>query len=49
MSSKFAWLRTAGGSRPPHLGTRSIVLGGIGGFIAIGALALLGASLAVTL
>jgi CBS-domain-containing membrane protein len=47
--NRLALLRTAGGSRPAHLGTRAVVLGGIGGFIAIGALALLGTSLAVTL
>jgi CBS-domain-containing membrane protein len=39
----------AGGSRPPHLGLRPIVLGGLGGFLGIGALALLGGSLGVAL
>lgn len=39
----------AGGSRPPHLGLRAIALGGLGGFLAIGALALLGGSLGVVL
>jgi CBS-domain-containing membrane protein len=48
MAGKFS-LQSAGGSRPPHLGIRAIVLGGIGGFIAIGTLALLGPSLSVTL
>jgi CBS-domain-containing membrane protein len=46
--AKFSF-QSAGGSRPAHLGTRAILLGGIGGFIAIGALALLGPSLSVTL
>jgi CBS-domain-containing membrane protein len=41
--------RGAGGQRPPHLGSRAILLGGLGGFLAIGALAQLGASLNVTL
>ncbi len=49
MAIKFAMLRTAGGSRPPHLGSRAIILGGIGGFLGIGAIALLGPSLDVTL
>jgi CBS-domain-containing membrane protein len=42
-------LRGAGGSRPPYPGLRAIVLGGLGGFLAIGALALLGGSLGVLL
>ena len=41
--------RGAGGKRPPHLGVRAILLGGLGGFLAIGALALLGGSLNVLL
>jgi CBS-domain-containing membrane protein len=39
----------AGGSRPPHLGLRAIALGGVGGFLGIGALALLGGSVGVLL
>lgn len=42
-------LHTGGGSRPPHHGTRNIILGGVGGFVGIGALALLGAGFDVTL
>jgi CBS-domain-containing membrane protein len=49
MVTKFHLLRTAGGARPPHLGSRAILFGGIGGFLGIGALALLGAGLDVTL
>jgi CBS-domain-containing membrane protein len=49
MATKFALLRTAGGSRPPHPSARAVLLGGIGGFLGIGALALLGARLDVTL
>jgi len=41
--------RGAGGKRPPHVGARAILLGGIGGFLAIGALALLGRGLDVVL
>jgi CBS-domain-containing membrane protein len=48
MAVKFS-IKGAGGSRPPHLGARAIVLGGVGGFLAIGTLALLGPSLSVTL
>ena len=33
--------RGAGGKRPAHLSVRAILLGGLGGFLAIGALALL--------
>jgi CBS-domain-containing membrane protein len=46
---KSSLLRTAGGSRPPHYGTRAVLLGGLGGFIAIGTLAMLGAGLEVLL
>jgi CBS-domain-containing membrane protein len=49
MATKFQLFRTAGGSRPPHLGARAVLFGGIGGLLGIGALALLGASLDVTL
>jgi CBS-domain-containing membrane protein len=28
--------RGAGGKRPPHMGVRAILLGGLGGFLAIG-------------
>jgi CBS-domain-containing membrane protein len=41
--------RGAGGRRPPNLGVRAVLLGGLGGFLAIGALALLSRSLDVTL
>jgi CBS-domain-containing membrane protein len=41
--------RGAGGKRPAHLGVRAVLLGGLGGFLAIGALALLGGSLDVML
>jgi CBS-domain-containing membrane protein len=41
--------RGAGGKRPAHLGARAVLLGGLGGFVAIGALALLGGGLDVTL
>jgi CBS-domain-containing membrane protein len=46
---KFTRLAGAGGSRPPHLGLRAIALGGLGGFLGIGVLALLGGSLGVML
>jgi CBS-domain-containing membrane protein len=41
--------RGAGGKRPAHLGIRAVLLGGLGGFLAIGALALLGSGLDKTL
>src|ERR1700733_4873289 len=41
--------RGAGGKRPPRPGVRAILLGGLGGFLAIGALALLSARLDVML
>ena len=41
--------RGAGGRRPPHPGARATLLGGIGGFLAIGALAVLTSRLDVTL
>jgi CBS-domain-containing membrane protein len=41
--------RGAGGKRPAHPGGRAILLGGLGGFLAICALALLGRQLEVTL
>jgi CBS-domain-containing membrane protein len=41
--------RGAGGKRPAHLGIRAVLLGGLGGSLAIGALALLGGSLDRTL
>jgi CBS-domain-containing membrane protein len=41
--------RGAGGKRPAHLGVRAILKGGFGGFLAIGALALLSSSLDVML
>jgi len=41
--------RGAGGKRPAHLGVRAVLLGGLGGFLAIGALALLSARLDVML
>jgi CBS-domain-containing membrane protein len=46
---KFKRLAGAGGSRPPHLGLRAIALGGLGGFLGIGVLAVLGGSLGVML
>lgn len=49
MIKRLVHLRGAGGSRPPHLGLRVIVLGGLGGFLGIGLLALLGGSLGVLL
>jgi CBS-domain-containing membrane protein len=49
MANKFSFLLTGGGSRPPRPATRTIIWGGIGGSLAIGALALLGAGLDVTL
>jgi CBS-domain-containing membrane protein len=49
MLHKIGRLRGAGGSRPPHLGVRAILLGGLGGFLAIGALAVLGPDLGVLL
>jgi len=41
--------RGAGGKRPAHVGVRAILLGGLGGFLAIGAIALLSGSLNVLL
>ena len=41
--------RGAGGQRPSHLGVRALLLGGVGGFLAIFALALLSSSLGVLL
>src|SRR5277367_4636407 len=41
--------RGAGGKRPAHPGVRAILLGGLGRFLAIGALALLSGSLGVML
>ena len=41
--------RGGGGKRPARLGARAILLGGLGGFLGVGALALLGSSLNVTL
>jgi len=41
--------RGAGGKRPAHLGVRAVLLGGVGGFLAIGTLALLSARLDVML
>src|ERR1700681_3914629 len=41
--------RGAGGKRPPRPGVRAILLGALGGFLAIGALALLSGSLDVML
>jgi hypothetical protein len=49
MIKRLGRLRGAGGSRPPHLGLRAIALGGLGGFLGIGLLALLGGSLGVLL
>jgi CBS-domain-containing membrane protein len=46
---KLKPLAGGGGSRPPHLGWRAIALGGLGGFLGIGVLALLGGSLGVML
>jgi CBS-domain-containing membrane protein len=39
----------AGGRRPAHPGVRAVLLGGLGGFLAIGALAVLGGRLNVAL
>jgi CBS-domain-containing membrane protein len=41
--------RGAGGKRPAHPGVRAVLLGGLGGFLAIGALAFLSGSLDVLL
>ena len=41
--------RGAGGKRPPHLSVRAVLVGGFGGFLAIGALALLSARFDVML
>jgi CBS-domain-containing membrane protein len=41
--------RGAGGKRPPHMGFRAILLGGLGGLLAIGALELFSGGLNVTL
>src|ERR1700731_2128510 len=41
--------RGAGGKRPAHPSVRSVLLGGLGGFLAIGALAFLSGSLDVLL
>ena len=49
MINTFKRFRGAGGSRPAHLGLRAVMLGSIGGFLAIGALALLSGSLSVLL
>jgi CBS-domain-containing membrane protein len=49
MSKFIQRCRGGGGQRPAHPGVRAILLGGLGGFLAIGALALLGSSLDVTL
>jgi CBS-domain-containing membrane protein len=49
LSNLLQRLRGAGGKRPAHLGVRAILLGGLGGFLAIGALALLGSHLDVAL
>ena len=49
MQNFFERCRGAGSKRPAHLGAHAILLGGLGGFIAIGTLALLGRSLDVTL
>jgi CBS-domain-containing membrane protein len=49
MSNFIDRCRGAGGKRPAYPGTRAIALGGLGGFLAIGALALLGGSLGVLL
>jgi hypothetical protein len=40
MTKSLERCRGAGGKRPAHLGVRAILLGGLGGFLAIGALAL---------
>jgi CBS-domain-containing membrane protein len=45
MTSFVQRCRGAGGKRPAHPGVRAVLLGGAGGFLAIGALALLGDSL----
>lgn len=49
MSNFFERCRGAGSKRPAHPSARAVLLGGIGGFLAIGALALLSSSLEVTL
>ncbi len=41
--------RGAGGARPPHAAPRTIALAGLGGFLAIGALAVVGTQLHVVL
>ncbi len=41
--------RDAGGKRPQHPGVRAVLLGGLGGFLAIGTLAFLSARLDVML
>ena len=41
--------RGAGGKRPPHMGVRAILLGGVGGLLAIGALQFLSGNLNVAL
>ncbi|HEY0179314.1 MAG TPA: HPP family protein [Dokdonella sp.] len=41
--------RGAGGERPPHPGAGAVALAGLGGFVAIGALAVLGAQLHLAL
>jgi CBS-domain-containing membrane protein len=43
------WLRSAGGSRPAYPAKAAIALAGLGGFLGIGALALLGDGSGVTL
>ena len=45
MASFFERCRGAGGRRPAHLTVRAILLGGLGGFLAIGTLAVLTARL----
>jgi CBS-domain-containing membrane protein len=45
MSTFVQRCRGAGGKRPAHLGIRAVLLGGLGGFVAIGALALLSSGL----
>lgn len=49
MNKFFKRCRGAGGKRPEYPGARAILLGGLGGFSAIGALALLSNSLEVML
>lgn len=41
--------RGAGGKRPPHIGVRAILVGGLGGLLAIGALEVLSGNLNATL